>query len=218
MSKLKLVCALLLALSLSACNSEAEKATLEADAAGANAAESWTATPSEIPPPTNTPAPTLTPTATSSPTPTSSATPTPTPTTDPMESLIGSWRCESCPFHTYFEFVDAGNGLQFIIMRPEGEQIEWMGPDRCENIYIAYYECSVTIGTGGMVTVSYIEHVSGQAMPECGTHKEQEFQLQDGMLVRTRYDMTSPCAAGGSFYQNLLEEFSPWSPYQKVER
>jgi hypothetical protein len=217
MLRFMIVFVLLLALSLSACSSNAEESTQEADVVGVNSTEIWTATPSEVPPPTNTLPPTLTPTATSSPTPIPSDTPTPTATVDPIELLLGVWQCESCPFHTDFEFVNADSGLQFIIMRPGGEQIEWMGPDRCENIYIPYYECSVTVGSDGLVTVSYIEYVSGQAMPECGTHKEQEFQLQDGTLVRTRYEMTSPCAHGGSFTQNLLEQRGPWSPYQKVE-
>ena len=203
MAKHKYIVMLLLALVVAGCASSTASEGQTPDSSNGNETVSTaTATLEPTPTPTQTPTPT--------------ETPTPTPTPDPVLPFLGLWRCESCYRMNQFRLEMTDGVLQLTYYRLNGEAISWIGP-RCENINIPFYECSVTVGAGGTLSVFNMMYHAGDPMPECATRYWTDFALIDGEISITRWESTAPCAYGGPFTQDILANHSPWAPWQKVE-
>jgi hypothetical protein len=159
--------------------------------------------------PTPTEAPTATPTAPATPT----ETPTPTATPDPLLQLIGRWSCPGCYRQQLIKFSLADSGVQYTIMRADGSEIEWIGPDRCANINIGYSDCIVSANPSGTVLVSFVQPTGGG----CTQRFEQDFAYAEGILSRVRYESWNYCGGEVTLHQDLLTAVGPWGDYTKVE-
>lgn len=212
MDKRLIVLLLILALGAAGCEFPPLSAIERTAVAETSIAASWTATPTQ----TATATPTATPTNTPTPSATPTETPTPTPTPDPVLPFLGTWRCENCYRQKLIRFEETENGLQFVILRLNGQEIEWVG-SQCRNIYIPYYDCSVNVNPDGTLHVYYIMHHAGDPMPKCGVRFYHDYRLEEGKLILSGWRSEAPCAYGGTHYQDILGGTGPWYPYDKVE-
>lgn len=165
-------------------------------AAQTAAAELWTATPTLTPTATATAMPTETPTPTATPT----ETPTPTATPDPKLLFLGLWRCVGqCQPYPAIAFVATDGGIEIQYQRPgdsRGTILEWVGPERCGNIYHSYRDCSMTFGDDQSVTI-YTKHpLSGSF--SCPYIQEVTLAILDDRLVYTSFFSDAPC---NEYYQ-----------------
>ncbi len=210
MKRSTLALAFALVIMLSGCDGTMQSGGVQIVADATSTTEVGLATPAI--PPTSTP--------TEAPTPTE--TPTPTPTPDPIEPFLGAWVCDGCVTMERLEFTDTGSGLQLHTWWT-GSAHDWIGSERCESVFLPYYDCSVNAGSPGALSVHYVMHNPYFTDPDCRQVVDLGFQLQDGVIMLTRWDASIMiCEEGGPNPVGTINEWSvmegrPWPGWHKVE-
>jgi hypothetical protein len=115
--------------------------------------------------------------------------------------FIGTWECDGCGARVII--TDTGDGLQ-IETWYDGVVWDWIGPLSCQNKFIQYQTCSVTVSSG-VLDLFYI--LPTASMPqECWGRYRVMWELRDSTLVRTHW--TGTLLACG--HPNAVAEDTTW--------